>query len=121
MDTYSSQKIKTTVKSVGTLILIVFYSSLVDFYYIGPYIHNTLSEIKFLANTTSVTAKSIQKIFLEINAMMFDTLSFFNGFNRSVTKDMKMLLSQEVIYNERIFLNLRGVPNSKEIMNMCRD
>ena len=121
MDIYSSPKIKTTVKTVGTLIIIIFYSSLVDFYYIGPYIHNILSEIKFLANTNSVTAKAVQKIFLEINAMMFDAISFFNGFNRSVTKDMKLLLSEDVIMNERIFLNLRGVPNSKEILNMCRD
>ena len=121
MDIYSSPKIKTTVKTVGSLIIIIFYSSLVDFYYIGPYIHNILSEIKFLANTNAVTAKSVQKIFLEINAMMFDGISFFNGFNRSVTKDMKLLLSEDVILNERIFLNLRGVPNSKEIMNMCRD
>ena len=121
MDIYSSPKIKTTVKTVGTLIIIIFYSSSVDFYYIGPYIHNILSEIKFLANTNSVTAKAVQKIFLEINAMMFDAISFFNGFNRSVTKDMKLLLSEDVILNERIFLNLRGVPNSKEILNMCRD
>ena len=121
MDAYCSQKIKITIKTVGTLILIIFYSSLVDFYYIGPYIHNTLSEIRFLANTNSVTAKSVQKIFLEINAMVYDTISLFNGFNRSMTKDMKTHLSKDIIYNERIFFNLRGVPNSKEIMEMCRD
>ena len=103
MDAYCSQKIKITIKTVGTLILIIFYSSLVDFYYIGPYIHNTLSEIRFLANTNSVTAKSVQKIFLEINAMVYDTISLFNGFNRSMTKDMKTHLSKDIIYNERIF------------------
>ena len=121
MDIYSSPKIKATVKKVNSLIVIIFYSSLIDFYYIGPYIHDTLSEIKFLTNTNSVTAKAVQKKFFDINTMIFDRISFFNGFNRTMTKDMKILLSEDVIFNERIFLNLRGVPNSKEIMNMCRD
>ena len=121
MDVYASQKIKTTVKTVGTLILIIFYSSLVDFYYIGPYIHNILSELKFLVNSKSANAKLVHKIFIDINTMLLDSMDFFNGFNRAVIKDVKKHLSGDVIYNERIFLNLRGVINSVEIMNMCRD
>ena len=121
MDIYASPKIKATVKKVGSLIALLFYSSLVDFYYIGPYIHNTLSLIKFFTEKTSVKSQDVEKNFLDINVILFDTISFFNGFNRSVTKDMKLLLSEDVILNERIFLNLRGVPNSKEIMEMCRD
>ena len=121
MDVYASQKIKATVKTVGTLILVVFYSSLVDFYYIAPYIHNILSELKFLVKSKQVSAKLVQKIFMDINTMMFDTISFFNGFNRHVIKDDKKHLTGDVIFNERIFLNLRGVINSTEIMNVTRE
>ena len=89
MDVYASQKIKATVKSIGSLILIVFYSSLIDFYYIGPNIHNILSELKFLVKSKSVTAKLVHKIFIDVNTMLFDTMAFFNGFNRAVIKDVK--------------------------------
>jgi hypothetical protein len=121
MDVYASQKIKVTVKSVGSLILVVFYSSLVDFYYIAPYIHNILAELKFLVKSKLVSSKLVDKIFMDVNTMMFDTISFFNGFNRFVIKDDKKHLSGDVIFNERIFLNLRGVKNSNEIMNMTRE
>ena len=121
MDVYATQKIKATVKSVGSLILIVFYSSLIDFYYIGPNIHNILSELKFLVKSKSVTAKLVHKIFIDVNTMLFDTMAFFNGFNRAVIKDVKKHLSGDVIFNERLFINLRGAINSNEVMNMCRD
>ena len=105
MDIYSTQKIKSTITTVGTLAVIVFYSSSVDFHYIGPFIYNTLNEIKFLANTSSVNGRAIEKIFLEINAIVYDTMS----------------LSQEVIYNERLFIYLRGSNNKEDIMEICRD
>ena len=121
MDVYASQKIKATVKSIGSLILIVFYSSLIDFYYIGPNIHNILSELKFLVKSKSVTAKLVHKIFIDVNTMLFDTMAFFNGFNRAVIKDVKKHLSGDAIFNERLFINLRGAINSNEIMTICRD
>ena len=121
MDIYSTQKIKCTITSVGTLAVIVFYSASVDFHYIGPFIYNTLSEIKFLANTSSVNGRAIEKILLEINAIVYDTMSLFNGFNRSKIKEIKNLLSQEVIYNERLFIYLRGSNNKEDIMEICRD
>ena len=121
MDVYASQKIKCTVKTVGSLILLMFYSSLIDFYYIAPYIHNTLSQLKFLVKSKSVNAKLIQKIFIDINTMMLDTMVFFNGFNRAVIKDVKKHLSGDSILNERMFLNLSGAVNSNEIIKMCRD
>ena len=124
MDVYASQKIKAIVKGVGSLILILFYSSLVDFYYIGPYIHNILSQLKFLVKSVkaiSINAKLVHKIFLDINTMMLDAMIFFNGFNRVVIKDVKKHLSGDVIINERLFLFLRGVKNGEEIINMTRD
>ena len=121
MDVYASQKIKCTVKTVGSLILLMFYSSLIDFYYIAPYIHNTLSQLKFLVKSKSVNAKLIQKIFIYINTMMLDAMVFFNGFNRAVIKDVKLHLSGDSILNERLFLNLSGAVNSNEIIKMCRD
>ena len=120
MDKYVSPKIKTTVKKSGSLVLLLFYSSLVDFYYIGPYIHNTLSRIKFFTDKTSVKSQDIEKNFLDINTMLFDTISFFNGFNRNFAKDMEAFLKNDVVYNERIFLNLRGISDSDQIMDMCR-
>ena len=121
MDVYASQKIKCTVKTCGSLILLLFYSSLVDFYYIAPYVHNTLSQVKFLVKSKAVSAKLVQKVFIDINTMLFDTMVFFNGFNRAVIKDVKKHLSGDSIFNERIFLNLSGAVNSNEIMKMCRD
>ena len=88
MDIYVSPKIKATVKSVGTIILLLFYSSLVDFYYIGPYIHNTLSQIKYTTEKMLVNGKDIENNFYEMNVMLYDTISFFNGLNRSFVKDM---------------------------------
>ena len=120
MDIYGSQKIKITVKNVGALICFVFYSSLVDFYYIGPHIHNILSELKFLVKTKAVTSKLIHKIFIEVNRMLSDVMGFLNGINRAVIKDDKKHLSEDVIYNERIFLNLRGAINNDEVIAMTR-
>ena len=121
MDIYVSPKIKATVKSVGTIILLLFYSSLVDFYYIGPYIHNTLSQIKYTTEKMLVNGKDIENNFYDMNVMLYDTISFFNGLNRSFVKDMENFLKTNVVFNERLFLNLRGLYNSDEIMNMCRD
>ena len=120
MDIYASPKIKATVKKVGSLIALLFYSSLVDFYYIGPYIHNTLSLIKFFTEKTSVKSQDVEKNFLDINVILFDTISFFNGFNRNFVKDMKTFLERDVVYNERLFLNLRGISDSEHIMDICR-
>ena len=120
MDIYASPKIKATVKKVGSLIALIFYSSLIDFYYIGPYIHNTLSLIKFFTEKTSVKSQDVEKNFLDINVMLFDTLSFFNGFNRNFVKDMKTFLERDVVYNERLFFNLRGISDSEHIMDICR-
>ena len=121
MDVYASQKIKITLKRITSLILIVFYSSLVDFYYIGPYIHNIIAQTKFLVDSKSVNDKLVIKNYLDINAMILDAIAFFNGFNRAVIKDSKKHLSGDSIINERIFLNLRGANNSNEIINMTRD
>ena len=121
MDIYVSPKIKATVKSVGTIILLLFYSSLVDFYYIGPYIHNTLSQIKYTTEKMLVNGKDIENNFYDMNVMLYDTISFFNGLNRSFVKDLENFLKTNVVFNERLFLNLRGLYNSDEIMNMCRD
>ena len=121
MDIYVSPKIKATVKSVGIIILLLFYSSLVDFYYIGPYIHNTLGQIKYTTEKMLVNGQDIENNFLDMNVMFYDTISFFNGFNRNFVKDMENFLKTNVVFNERLFLNLRGLSNSDEIMNMCRD
>ena len=121
MDIYVSPKIKATVKSVGTIILLLFYSSLVDFYYIGPYIHNTLSQIKYTTEKMLVNGQDIENNFYDMNVMLYDTISFFNGLNRSFVKDLDNFLKTNVVFNERLFLNLRGLYNSDEIMNMCRD
>ena len=66
MDIYVSPKIKATVKSVGTIILLLFYSSLVDFYYIGPYIHNTLGQIKYTTEKMLVNGQDIENNFLDM-------------------------------------------------------
>ena len=120
-DLYASQKIKATVKTVGSLLFVIFYSSLVDFYYIGPYIHNIISEIKFLVKSKSASARLVHNKFLDINTMMLDSMAFFNGFNRAIIKDDQKYLRGEAILNERMFLNLTGAGNSVEIMNMVRD
>ena len=121
MDVYASQKIKITVKRVASLILLVFYSSLVDFYYIGPYIHNITSQLKFLVDSKSVNEKLVIKNYLEINTMILDAIAFFNGFYRAMFKDVKKHLSGDSILNERLFLNLSGSTNSNEIIKMTRD
>ena len=120
-DEYASQKIKATVKTVGSLLFVIFYSSLVDFYYIGPYIHNIISEIKFLVKSKSASAKLVHNKFLDINTMMLDSMAFFNGFNRAIIKDDQKYLKGDAILNERMFLNLTGAGNSAEIMKMVRD
>ena len=120
-DEYASQKIKATVKTVGSLLFVIFYSSLVDFYYIGPYIHNIISEIKFLVKSKAASARLVHKIFLDINTMMLDSMAFFNGFNRAIIKDDQKYLKDDAILNERMFLNLTGAGNSAEIMKMVRN
>ena len=108
-------------KTVGSLLFVIFYSSLVDFYYIGPYIHNIISEIKFIVKSKSASARLVHNKFLDINTMMLDSMAFFNGFNRAIIKDDQKYLKGEAILNERMFLNLTGAGNSAEIMKMVRD
>ena len=72
--------------------ILAIITSSINFHYIGPFIYNTLSEIKFLANTGSVNGRVIDKIFFDINAIISDTMSLFHEFNKSKNKEIKKLL-----------------------------
>ena len=120
MDLYVTRKIKASLRLIDSLILIVFYSSLVDFYYLGPYLLNLVSSIKYICHSKEINTKIINKNFMDINTMINDLIGFFNGFTRSLCQDYNCYLGSDAIYNERCFLHLRK-NNNDSILVMCRE
>ena len=120
MDTYITHEIKVTFRFVDSLILTVFYSSLVDFYYLGPYLLNLVSSIKYVCNSKEINTKVVKKNFMDINTMICDLIGFFNFFNRDLFQDYNFYLLCDAIYNERCFLHLRK-NNNDSILVMCRE
>ena len=120
MDTYVTREIKASFRFIDSLILIVFYSSLVDFYYLGPYLLNLVSSIKYVCNSKEVNTKIVNKNFMDINTMICDLIGFFNGFTRALCQDYNCYLGCDAIYNERCFLHLRK-NNNDSILVMCRE
>ena len=121
MDVYHSQKIKAILSLLRTILIIDFYSSLVDFYYIGPYLINLISSFKFLCKSKTPNVKQINKVWLDINTMIINSISLFNGFNRSVIKDITGFLGEDTIYNEKCFLNIRGTNTINMLLEISRD
>ena len=120
MDTYITHEIKVTFRFIDSLILTVFYSSLVDFYYLGPYLLNLVSSIKYVCNSKEINTKVVNKNFMDINTMICDLIGFFNGFTRALCQDYNCYLGCDAIYNERCFLHLRK-NNNDSILVMCRE
>ena len=120
MDMYVSHETKVSIRLLDTLVLMVFYSSLVDFYYLGPYLLNLVSSIKYICHSNELKAKTINKNFMDINTMICDLISFFNGFTRALCQDYNCYLGSEAIYNERCFLHLRK-NNNDSILVICRE
>ena len=72
-------------------------------------------------NTGSVNGRVIDKIFFDINDIISDTMSLFHEFNKSKNKRIKKLLSQDMIYNERLLIYLRLSNNKDYKMEIYRD
>ena len=119
-DKYVTHETKVVLRLIDSLVLIVFYSSLVDFYYIGPYLLNLISSIKFVCNSKEITFKTINENFLDINTMICDLIGFFNGFTRALCQDYNCYLGCDAIYNERCFLHLRK-NNNDSLLVICRE
>ena len=120
IDLYVDPKTKAVLSLIDSLILIIFYSSLTDFYYLGPYLLNLISSIKFVCNSKEITTKIINENFMDINTMICDLIGFFNGFTRALCQDYNCYLGCDAIYNERCFLHLRK-NNNDSILVMCRE
>ena len=120
IDLYVDQKTKAVLSLMDSLILIIFYSSLTDFYYLGPYLLNLISSIKFVCNSKEITSKIINENFMDINTMICDLIGFFNGFTRALCQDYNCYLGCDAIYNERCFLHLRK-NNNDSLLVMCRE
>ena len=120
IDTYISHQVKVVLRLIDSIVLIVFYSSLVDFYYLGPYLLNIVSSIKYVCQSKEIKGKIINKNFMDINTMICDLIGFFNGFTRALCQDYNCYLGCDAIYNERCFLHLRK-NNSDSILVMCRE
>ena len=120
IDLYINPKTKVILCLIDSIILSIFYSSLTDFYYLGPYLLNLISSIKFLCNSKELKYKIIYENFLDINTMICDLIGFFNGFTRALCQDYNCYLGCDAIYNERCFLHLRK-NNNDSILVMCRE
>ena len=120
VDAYIAHEIKAVLRLIDSLALVVLYSSLVDFYYIGPYLINLVGSIKYVCNSSEIKAKTIYKNYLSINAMISDLIGFINGFTRVLCQDYNNYLASESIYNERCFLHLRK-SNNDSMLLMCRE
>ena len=120
IDLYINPKTKVILCLIDSIILSIFYSSLTDFYYLGPYLLNLISSIKFLCNSKELKYKIIYDNFLDINTMICDLIGFFNGFTRALCQDYNCYLGCDAIYNERCFLHLRK-NNNDSILVMCRE
>ena len=120
IDLYVNPKTKVVLCLIDSIILSIFYSSLTDFYYLGPYLLNLISSIKFLCNSKELKSKIILENFLDINTMICDLIGFFNGFTRALCQDYNCYLGCDAIYNERCFLHLRK-NNNDSILVMCRE
>ena len=120
IDLYVNQKTKVVLCLIDSIILSIFYSSSTDFYYLGPYLLNLISSIKFVCNSKEFTNKIINENFLDINTMICDLIGFFNGFTRALCQDYNCYLGCDAIYNERCFLHLRK-NNNDSILVMCRE
>ena len=120
IDLYVNQKTKVVLCLIDSIILSIFYSSLTDFYYLGPYLLNLISSIKFVCNSKELKSKIINENFLDINTMICDLIGFFNGFTRALCQDYNCYLGYDAIYNERCFLHLRK-NNNDSILVMCRE
>ena len=120
IDLYINPKTKAVLCLIDSIILSIFYSSLTDFYYLGPYLLNLISSIKFLCNSKELKYKIIYENFLDINTMICDLIGFFNGFTRALCQDYNCYLGCDAVYNERCFLHLRK-NNNDSILVMCRE
>ena len=120
IDLYINPKTKVVLCLIDSIILSIFYSSLTDFYYLGPYLLNLISSIKFLCNSKELKYKIIYENFLDINTMICDLIGFFNGFTRALCQDYNCYLGCDAVYNERCFLHLRK-NNNDSILVMCRE
>ena len=105
---------------IDSIVLIIFYSSSIDFYYLGPYLLNLVNSIKYVCQSKEIKTKIINKNFLDINTMICDLIGFFNGFTRILSQNYNCYLGSEAIYNERCFLHLRK-NNNDSILVICRE
>ena len=120
IDLYVNPKTKVILTLIDSLILIIFYSSLTDFYYLGPYLLNLISSIKFICNSKEITSKIVNENFMDVNTLICDLIGFFNGFTRTLCQDYNCYLGCDAIYNERCFLHLRKI-NNDSLLVMCRE
>ena len=120
IDLYINPKTKAVLTLIDSLILIIFYSFLNDFYYLGPYLINLISSIKFVCNSKEITSKIINENFIDINTLICDLIGFFNGFTRTLCQDYNCYLGCDAIYNERCFLHLRKI-NNDSLLVVCRE
>ena len=96
-----------TSQKIGKLLLLTFYNSSLDFYYISPYIFNLIRGLQYLLQTVEISANKIKRKYIDINTMISDTISLFNCNTRLKYNDYSYFLGNEAIYNESAFLNVK--------------
>ena len=102
-----TKEIKVTSQKVGKLLLLFFYNSSFDFYYIAPFIYNLIRGIQFVLKTNNISANKVRRQYIDINTMISDTISLFNCNTRIKYNDYSYFLGNDAIYNESAFLHFK--------------
>lgn len=108
-DYYFTNEIKVTSQISGKLIIIVFYNSSIDFYFIAPFIQNLVCTMKYVCESKELSANKIKKKYVDINTMLQDTIGLFNCFTRVASNNFEAFLGSDAIFNQMCFIQLKNV------------
>lgn len=106
-DYYFTNEIKVASQISGKLIIIVFYNSSLDFYFVAPFIQNLIFTMKYVCESKELSLNKIKKKYVDINTMLQDTIGLFNCFTRVVSNDFEAYLGSDVIFNQMCFTQLK--------------
>ncbi len=96
-----------TSQKIGKVLLLIFYNSTIDFYYIAPFIYNLIRGIQFVLKTNNITANKVRRQYIDINTMISDTIALFNCTTRIKYNSYSYFLGNDSIYNESGFLHFK--------------
>lgn len=108
-DYYFTNEIKVVSQISGKLIIIVFYNSSLDFYFIAPFIQNLVCAMKYVCESKELSANKIKKKYVDISTMLEDTIGLFNCFTRVVNNDFEAYLGADTIFNQMCFAQIKKV------------